>query len=192
MDHSRQHEITQVLLNAYNGDDAAEEQLWTMVYPAMREIAHRHLFGEDRGQTLSTTALVHEAYLKLVDQTRCTWQNRAQFFALACRAMRRILVDHARHRNAQKRQAQKNQVPLDEAAAMAASRSEDLIALDEALTRLSEIDERLGKVVECRFFGGLSVEETARVLGISARTVARDWKRAQTHLYQALRPDAAP
>jgi len=182
-----QHDITQALLEAYGGDKAAEERLWAMVYAELREMAHRELLGEQRGQTLSTTALVHEAYFKLVDQTRCTWHNRAQFFALACRAMRRILVDHARRRNAHKRKAQKHPVPLEEAVVMAASRGEDLIALDEALTRLSQMDGRLGQVVECRFFGDLSVEETAEVLGVSTRTVERDWKRAQTHLYQALR-----
>ncbi len=192
MTDAEQHDITQVLLDAYGGDPNAADRLWGLVYTQMREIAHRELFGEQRGQTLSTTALVHEAYLKLVDQKRCTWQNRAQFFALACRAMRRILVDHARHRDAQKRLTQKNQVPLDKAVAMAEERSENLIALDEALTQLAARDERLGRLVECRFFGGLSVEETAEVLGISARTVARDWNRAQVHLYRALRSDAAP
>ncbi len=183
------HDITQVLLDAYGGDKAAQEHLWAVVYPALREMAHRELIGERRGQTLTTTALVHEAYLKLVDQTRITWQNRAQFFALACRAMRRILVDHARRRKAQKRQAQQNQVPLEEAAVMAESRSEELVALDEALTRLARRDERLGQIVEYRFFGGFSVDEIAEILGVSARTISRDWKRAQTHLYRALRPD---
>jgi len=188
MDHP-QHDITQALLDAYSGDKAAEDRLWAMVYAEVREMAHRELRGEGRGQTLNTTALVHEAYLKLVDQTRCTWRDRAQFFALACRVMRRILVDHARHRNAQKRQAQKHPVTLDEAVVMAEARGEDLVALDEAVTRLSKMDERLGQVVECRFFGGLSVEETAEVLGVSTRTVERDWKRAQIHLYRALRND---
>ena len=189
MDDPQQHDVTQALLDAYDGDKVAEDRLWAIVYPRMREIAHRELLGERRGQTLNTTALVHEAYLKLVDQTRCTWRNRAQFFALACRAMRRILVDHARHRNAQRRQAQKDPVPLEAAVAIAETRSEDLLALDEALTRLAAMNERLGKVVECRFFGGLSVEETAEVLGVSTRTVERDWKRAQAHLYRALHND---
>ena len=187
---SAQQNVTQILLDAYDGDPAAADRLWAAIYPELRQMAHRELFGERRGQTLHTTALVHEAYLKLIDQRRCTWQNRAQFFALACKTMRRILVDHARHRNAQKRQGRKNQVALEDAAVMATARSEELLALDEALTRLAQRDERLADIVECRFFGGLSVEETAEVLGISVRTVARDWKRAQTHLYRALRPDA--
>ena len=189
---SAQQNVTQILLDAYDGDPAAADRLWAAIYPELRQMAHRELFGERRGQTLHTTALVHEAYLKLIDQRRCTWQNRAQFFALACKTMRRILVDHARHRNAQKRQGRKNQVALEDAAVMATARSEELLALDEALTRLAQRDERLADIVECRFFGGLSVEETAEVLGISVRTVARDWKRAQTHLYRASRPDAAP
>ena len=186
---AEKHEITQVLLDAYGGDKNAADRLWGLVYDEMREIAHRELLGEQRGQSLSTTALVHEAYLKLVDQKRCTWQNRAQFYAMACSAMRRILIDHARHRDRHKRRAQKDAVPLDKAVAMAEQRSEKLIALDEALTRLAARDERLGRLVECRFFGGLSVEETAEVMGISPRTVARDWKRAQVHLYRALRSD---
>ena len=187
-----QQNLTQVLLDAYDGDQDAADRLWVLVYPEMRQMAHRELFGERRGQTLNTTALVHEAYIKLIDQNRCTWQNRAQFYALACKIMRRILVDHARHRNAQKREGRQNQVALEDAAVMATTRSEDLLALDEALTLLAQRDERLADLVECRFFGGLSVEETAEVLGLSVRTVARDWKRAQTHLYRALRPDAAP
>ena len=184
-------EITQVLLEAYGGDSDAEDRLWGLVYPEMRAIAHRELYGEKRGQVFSTTALVHEAYLKLIDQTRCTWRNRAHFYAVACMAMRRILVDHARQRSAQKRQAHQNQVPLEEAVVMAESRSEALVALDEALTALAQRDARLGKVVECRFFGGLSNEETAEVLGVSTRTVERAWKRAQAHLYRALRPAEA-
>ena len=184
-----QHDITQALLEAYGGDKAAAERLWAMVYPELQRMAHRELRAEDRGQTLDTNALVHDAYLKLVDQTRCSWRNRKQFFALACRAMRRILVDHARYRNAQKRQAQKHQVTLDEAVVMAEVRSEKLLALDEALSQLSKMDERLGQVVECRFFGGLSVEETAEILDVSTRTVERDWQRVQIHLYKALRDD---
>ncbi len=187
MDDPQQHDVTQALLDAYDGDKDAEDRLWALVYPLMRQIAHRELVGERRGQTLNTTALVHDAYLKLADQTRCTWRNRAQFFALACRAMRRILIDHARYRNAQRRQGQQHQVTLEDSALMAERRSEALVALDEALEQLAEVDARLVQVVECRFFVGLTGEETAEVLGVSTRTVERDWKRAQAHLYQALR-----
>jgi RNA polymerase sigma factor (TIGR02999 family) len=188
----QQHEITRALLEAGDGDEAAAGRLWAMVYEELRQIAHRELLGERRGHTLSTTALVHEAYLRLVDQTRITWQNRSHFFALSCKAMRRILVDFARRRNAEKRQAQKEKVPLEEAAMMATSRSAELVALDEALERLSARDPRLGQVVECRFFGGLSVKETAEVLGIAKRTVERDWSRALAYLQRALHPDSEP
>ena len=184
-----QHDITQALLEAYDGDEVAAERLWAMVYPELQRLAHRELRAEDRGRTLDTNALVHDAYFKLVDQTRCSWRNRKHFFALACKAMRRILVDHARYRNAQKRQAQKHRVTLDEAVVMAEVRSERLLALDEALAQLEEMDERLAQVVECRFFGGLSVVETAELLEVSTRTVERDWQRAQIHLYKALRED---
>ena len=181
------HEITQALLDARNGDAEAAGRLWHLVYEQIKSIAHRELRGERTGHTLATTDLVHEAYLKLVDQTRIEWRDRAHFYALACIAMRQVLVEHARRRNAEKRRAQKEKAPLEEALTMAVSRSEELVALDEALERLAARDARLARVVECRFFGGLSVEETARVLGLSERTVVRDWERARAHLYEALR-----
>ncbi len=188
MDHSQQ-DITQLLLQVGSRNGGAAEQLWAMVYEELRQMAHRELLGERKDHTLSTTALVHEAYLKLVDQTRITWQNRAQFFSIACRSMRRILVDYARRRNADKRQMQKNKVPLDEALDMAEQRSEDLVALDEALTRLAAKDERLGQLVEYRFFGGFTTQETAELMEISVRRVERDWRRAKAYLHQALRQD---
>ncbi len=183
------HNVTQALVAAREGNEAAAHRLWAMVYDELRGIAHRELRGERRGQTLSTTALVHDAYFKLVDQTRVAWQDRAHFYALSCRAMRQILVDHARRRNAKKREGARHAVPLEEAMELAVTHPGELLALDEALTRLGALDERLVQVVECRLFGGLSVEETAEVLGVSARTVARDWRRARAHLYRMLDMD---
>ena len=183
------HEITQALLDAYNGDEAAASRLWAMVYDELQKIAHRELLDERANHTLNTTGLVHEAYVKLVDHTRITWQNRAHFYALACRAMRRILVDYARRRGAQKRGGHDNPLPLEEAMALAEVRSEELVALDEALERLSEKDPLLAQVVECRYFGGLTTEETAEAMGVSTRTVNRLWTRAKTYLLRALRQD---
>ncbi len=183
------HEITQALLDAYNGDEAAASRLWAMVYEELQKIAHRELLDERANHTLNTTGLVHEAYVKLVDHTRITWQNRAHFYALACRAMRRILVDYARRRSAQKRGGHDSPLPLEEAMALAEGRSEELVALDEALERLSEKHPRLAQVVECRYFGGLTTEETAETMGVSISTVNRLWKRAKTYLLRALRQD---
>ncbi len=187
---TQEQEITQILLDAYDGDEDAANQLWDAVYQELQRIAHRELRGERPGHTLNTTALVHEAYLKLVDHTRITWRNRAHFFSLACRAMRRILVNYARDRNRQKRRTQKHKVPLDEAMVMAEERGEELVALDEALTWLAARDERLGQIVECRYFGGLTTRETAEVIGTSTRTVERDWERARAYLYKTLRLEA--
>jgi RNA polymerase sigma factor (TIGR02999 family) len=188
---ARQGDVTQALRTAASDEEAAA-RLWAMVYDRLRGMAHHELLGERRGHTLATTALVHEVYLRLVDETRISWRDRAHFYALACRAMRHILVDYARQRNAQKRQGRRHEVPLEEALGMASDRSEDLVALDEALEQLAARDERLGRVVECRFFGGLSSEETAEVLGSSLRTVERDWSRARAYLYQALRAAPSP
>ncbi len=183
------HEITQALLDAYHGDEAAASRLWAMVYQELQKIAHRELLDERANHTLNTTGLVHEAYVKLVDHTRITWQNRAHFYALACRAMRRILVDYARRRGAQKRGGHDSPLPLEEAMALAEGQSEELVALDEALERLSEKDPLLAQVVECRYFGGLTMEETAEAMGVSTRTVNRLWTRAKTYLLRALRQD---
>jgi RNA polymerase sigma-70 factor, ECF subfamily len=179
-------QITQALLDVKAGDEAAAGRLWDLLYGELRQMAHRELLGERHGHTLSTTALVHEAYLRLVDHSRITLNGRTHFLALSCRAMRAILVDYARRRNAQKRGGGKAVAPLDEALAMAEARGEELLALDEALTRLAALDERMGKVVECRYFGGLTTEETAEVMGVSHSTVERQWTRARTYLYQAL------
>lgn len=177
-------EITGLLLAWRDGDRSAFDRLFPLVYDAMRRIAHRQLGREQSGHTLDTTGLVHEGYLKLVDQTRAQWEDRAHFFAVAARAMRRILIDHARRHRAAKRDGE--QVSLDGVTLLADERAAMLVALDDALTELGDIDERLGRVVECRFFGGLTEEETAHALGVTARTVRRDWVKAKGWLHQAL------
>jgi RNA polymerase sigma factor (TIGR02999 family) len=165
-----------------DGDERALDRLMPVVYKDLRRQAQRYLRRERQGHTLQSTALIHEAYLRLVDQRQVRWQNRAHFFAIASRLMRRILVDHARKHGARKRGGSKIQVPLDEAVAASEERGVDLLALDEALTRLAALDERQTRVVELRYFGGLSVEETAEVLGVSAATVKNDWSIAKAWL----------
>lgn len=182
----RQGQITRALLAATPGNEDAANRLWRLVHASLREMAHREILGEYRSQTLSPTGLVHEAFLKLVDASQIEWHNRSHFFAIACRAMRQILVDHARARNALKRAGRKAQVPLEDAHVMATNQSDDLIALDDALIRLSTFDDRLGLIVEHRFFGGLTSQETADLLGISKRTADREWRRAKAYLYEAL------
>jgi RNA polymerase sigma factor (TIGR02999 family) len=167
-----------------------------LVYEELRRVAHHQLRAEPLGHTLSTTALVHEAYLKLVDQSRTEWQDRAQFFAIASRAMRRILIDYARRHRALRRGggpdgARPKPVSLDEAEIPVAERADALIALDDALERLARVDGRLARVVECRFFAGLTEPETAEALGVSRRTVAREWAVARGWLYQELSDGAA-
>lgn len=181
-----EHDITGLLVAWRGGDNGAFDRLFPLVYDELRAIAHRQLGGERREHTLGTTALVHEAYLKLVDQTRVQWTDRAHFFAVAARAMRRILVDYARRHRALKRGAVPARVSLSDATLVAQGRADTLVALDEALTRLSDLQERLSQVVECRFFGGLTEEETAEALGVTARTVRRDWVKAKGWLYEAL------
>ena len=178
-------DITALLLAWRGGDHAAFDRLFPAVYEELRGIAHRQLRRERPDHTLGTTALVHEAYFKLVDQTRAQWEDRAHFFAVAASAMRRILVGYARRHRAVKRSGK--QVTLDDATLIADERADTLLALDEALAQLADVDERLARVVECRFFGGLTEEETAEALGVTARTVRRDWVKAKGWLYQALR-----
>jgi len=185
---TQEHDITQILVDAGHGDEAARNQLWDKVYEELFRIAQRELQRERPGHTLSASDLVHEAYLKLIDHTRISWRNRSHFYALSCEIMRRILIDYARRRSAGKRAGRKDQVQLDEALHMSIDRSERLLELDEALVTLSVFDARLGKVVECKFFGGLSTAETAQALGTSIRTVERDWHRARAYLHQALKP----
>lgn len=182
-----QQEITGLLLELRDGDRSAMDRLLPLVYEELRQIAHRLLLRESTGHTLSTTALVHESYLRLVDQSRVQWADRGHFFAVAATAMRRVLVDYARRHAAAKRGADNRAVPLDAVAAtLADERAEELLAVDDALNRLAKLNERLAKVVECRFFGGLTAEETAAALDVTTRTVERDWAKAKGWLYQQL------
>ena len=179
-------EITGLLRQWRAGDRAALDQLFPHVYNALHEIAHRQLGRERPGQTLSTTALVHETYIKLVDHVRVDWTDRAHFFAVAARAMRLILVDQARRRDTEKRGGELRRVTLTDSALTLDEQVDTLLALDEALTELAKLDERVSQVVECRFFGGLTEEETAEALGVTARTVRRDWIKAKGWLRRTL------
>jgi RNA polymerase sigma factor (TIGR02999 family) len=186
-------EVTRLLVAWSNGDQAALEQLTPLVYSELHRLAHRYLGRERKGHTLQTTALVHEAYLRLIDQKEVRWQNRAHFFAIAAQMMRRILVDYARSRSVAKRGGGAQQVSLDEAMEVSDERAADVIALDEALKSLSDLDQRKGRIIELRFFGGLSIEETAEVLGVSPGTVMRDWTFAKAWLQREINkggPDA--
>jgi RNA polymerase sigma factor (TIGR02999 family) len=174
--------ITQLLLDWSRGDPAALNQLMPLVYDELRQLARIHLRRERPDHTLQATALVHEAYLRLIDQHSVTWQNRAHFFGIASQMMRRILVNHALARRAAKRGGFGQRLSLDEAVSLGNQRDVDLVALDEALTDLEKMDPRQSRIVELRFFGGLSIEETAEVLHISPATVKRDWTTAKLWL----------
>jgi RNA polymerase sigma-70 factor (ECF subfamily) len=178
--------ITKLLLDWRNGDSAALDRLMPLVYEELRRMANQYMRHERKGHTLQTSALVNEAYLRLVDHEHIEWQNRAHFFGVAAQAMRRILVDHARARNYQKRGGGAQQVSLDEAAPLTGACAAELIALDEALQELAKLDPRKSRVVELRYFGGLSMEETAEALGISIPTVTRDWNTAKAWLLREL------
>ena len=180
------HEVTLLLQRWRDGDEAALDDLMPIVYEALRQLAHRHLQHERAGHTLSTTALVHEAYLNLVGQAALTLQNRGHFFAIASRVMRRVLIWYARRRNAEKRGAGQPALPLDGVSLATSMKVDELLALDQAMARLEAMDERLCRVVECRFFGGLSVQETGDALGISPATVKRDWQTARAWLRREL------
>ena len=184
---SENHHITQLLIRARRNDQDVVEDLFPLVYDELRGIAHQRLARHRPGQTLNTTALVHEAYLKLVDQDEVEWQDRAHFFALASRAMRFIIIDYARARTAQKRGGGQDVLPLHEVQVGADEAATDLLTLDQALDALSQVSERLGQLVEYRFFGGMTYDEIAEVTGRSVPTVKRDWKRARTWLYQAMK-----
>jgi RNA polymerase sigma-70 factor, ECF subfamily len=174
------------LLRAWSdGDQSALERLTPIVYRELHRLAGRYMKGERAGHSLQTTALVNEAYLRLVDYERMQWQNRAHFFAVSAQVMRRILVDHARRQNV-KRGGGIKHFSLDEAAEVGGARSTDLVALDDAMNTLASLDARKVQVVEMRFFGGLSVEETAEVLKVSSVTVMRDWSTAKAWLYREL------
>lgn len=185
-------EVTQLLLEWGRGNPAALDRLVPLIYEELRSMAARYLRREDPGHTLQPTALVHEAYLKLVDQKRVRWKNRAQFYGVAAQAMRRILLDHARSRNAAKRGGGRTRVAVSDTPGGAQPREVDLIALDQALTRLSALDEDQAKIVELRYFGGLTVDETAEVVGVSTATVERDWRSARAWLHRELAGGAAP
>ena len=186
--------ITGALRALANGAPGADEQLAELVYEPLRAIAIRQLQFERAGHTLETNGLVHEAYITLVNQPGANFRDRSHFFAVAARVMRRILVDHARKHRTARRGGEYQVVSLDDVrpgGIAVHERAEELIALDEALDRLEQLDPRLSKVVECRFFAGLTEAETAEVLGVTPRTVTRDWLKARGWLYQQLRSDDA-
>lgn len=176
------HQVTQLLQQWSEGDENALAKLMPMVHDELHRLAHQHMKRENAGHVLQTSALINEVYLRLVDQPQIRWQDRAHFFGIAARLMRHILVDDARKRNASKRGGSLIQVPLDEASAVVQEQAANVAALDDALQRLEAIDERQGKIVELRFFGGLSIEETAQVLKVSPGTVMRDWTFARAWL----------
>jgi RNA polymerase sigma-70 factor (ECF subfamily) len=179
-------EITQLLINWSQGDKVALDQLVPLVYPELRLLAKRYMGREAPEHTLQTSALINEAYLKLVDQKNVKWQNRAHFFAVAAQVMRHILVDHARTRNYAKRGGGAPKLPLDEATALIDQRAAELIALDDALQDLAALDSRKSQIIELRFFGGLSMEETAEVMKISPSTVQREWRAAKAWLHHTM------
>ncbi len=179
-------QITHLLLAWGNGDEGALGQLMPLVYNELRKVAARHMRRQRPGHTLQTTDLVNEAYLRLADSSKVRWQNRAHFFAVSAQLMRRVLVDCAREKNNLKRGGGARQVSLDEGLVIAPERGADLLALDEALTRLAALNARHAQVVELRYFGGLNEEETAEALKVSLRTVQRDWNLARLWLYREL------
>jgi RNA polymerase sigma factor (TIGR02999 family) len=178
-------EVTRLLIAWRQGEPAALDELIPLVYGELRRIAAHYLRQERRGHTLQTSALVNEAFLRLIDQT-VDWRNRAQFFGIAARMMRQILVDHARHRGRAKRGGEQVRVALDEALDVAQTPDADLVALDEALTALAQFDPQQSRVVELRYFGGLTIAETAEVLGVSDSTVEREWNLARAWLLREL------
>jgi RNA polymerase sigma factor (TIGR02999 family) len=181
------HEVTNLLLDWRNGDEAALARLTPLVYDELRRLAGGYLRRERAGHTLQATALVHEAYLRLIGQQHLDWQSRAHFFGVAAQVMRHVLVDHARSRRAAKRGGGEAHLPLDEAGDSADERAAELIALDDALRSLARFDERKSRVVELRYFGGLTEEETAEVLGVSPATVRRESRLAEAWLCREVR-----
>jgi RNA polymerase sigma factor (TIGR02999 family) len=183
---SQAHQLTELLHSWSRGDEGALEKLMPLVYDDLHRLARRYLADERPGHTLQTTALVNEAYLRLVDSTHANWEDRVHFFAVCARVMRRILVDWARSRQALKRGSDVPPLELQEALTVAGQPGADLVAIDDALTALAAVDPRKSQIVELRFFGGLSVKETAEVLKVSAETVHRDWKLAKSWLRREL------
>jgi RNA polymerase sigma-70 factor, ECF subfamily len=180
-------EVTLLLAALSRGEDDAASKLIPFVYDELRRLASNYMRRERADHTLQATALVHEAYLKLVEQRSVSWQSRAHFFGVAAQLMRRILIDHARGRSRQKRGGEQYKVSLDEAIVFSEQQADELLAVDDCLNRLAKIDPRQARIVEMRFFGGLSVEESAEALGISPKTVKRDWSVAKAWLYADLK-----
>ena len=192
MKHDSSKQVTQLLANWSQGDLAAREALMPLVYNELRSLARSYLRRERSDHTLQATALVHEAYLRLVEQDNVNWQNRHHFFGAAANLMRRILVDHARAHLADKRGSGLPKVAITEAIAMSREQPADMLALDESLARLSSVDPQQGRIVELRVFAGLTVEETAELLGISPATVKRDWAVAKAWLLREIRKEERP
>lgn len=184
------HEVTQLLIDWSSGNQAALDKLMPLVYEELHRLAHRYMGRERPGHTLQTSGLVNEAYLRLIDQSRVHWQNRSHFYGIAAQLMRRILVDHARSRQYGKRGGNARHVSLDEGVIVSQERGAEVVALDEALRGLATIDERKSQIVELRFFGGLSIEETAEVLQVSPGTVMRDWTLAKAWLRREMTRDS--
>ena len=184
-------DVTQLLVAWSNGDRAALDSLVHLIYAELHRLAGRYMHQEAPGHTLNTTALVNEAYLRLVNQNNVNWQNRAHFFAVSAQAMRNILIDMARGRKRLRRGGDAPHISLDEALVFSDQRAAELMALDDALTGLAQLDERQSRIVEMRYFGGLSVEETAEVLKVSTATVDREWRRARAWLYCELKKPVA-
>ena len=180
------HEVTQLLIQWSNGDKAALDKLMPLIYEELRQLARHYMNRERAGHTLQTTALVNEAYLRLINRKQVHWQNRAHFFAIAAHLMRSILVDHARSHAYAKRGGGARKIALDEALAVSQQRAADVVALDDALKRLAEIDRQQSRIVELKFFGGLTIEETAEVLELSPATIKREWSTAKAWLYHEL------
>lgn len=183
-------EVTALLVDWSKGDQAALDKLTPFVYEELHRLAHHYMSLERAGHTLQTTALINEAYLRLIDQQNVRWQNRAHFFGIAAQLMRRILVDHARNHARAKRGGDARKVSLDEAALVSEGRAAELVALDDALKSLAAIDPRKNQLVELRFFGGLSIEETAEVMKVSPRTVEREWNMAKAWLRREISNEA--
>ena len=178
--------ITAILREARAGSREAVDRIFPVLYDELRRMAHRQLRSQAHGSTLNTTALIHESYLRLVDQSSAGWEDRAHFFSYSARAMRSVLVDYARQRSTRKRGGDAIHLSLDDSDLPVEQQADLLVALDDALTRLGDLSERLCRTVECRFFGGMTEEETAAVLGVSDRTVRRDWLKAKAWLYADL------
>jgi RNA polymerase sigma-70 factor (ECF subfamily) len=183
---SSQAEVSRLLAECSGGNQAAMNQLLPLVYDELHRLAARQMSRERPDHTLQTTALVNEAYLRMVDQTSARWQDRAHFFAVASKVMRQILIDHARSHARAKRGGGETRISLDDAAVISEERAADLLVLDEALKRLAEMDRRKSEVIELRFFGGLTIEEAAQVLKVTPKTVARDWALARAWLYREM------